>query len=122
VLRRRGQLEEALAELEAALDAAADAPGLLFPRRQALAHRAGTLLQLGRVEDALAAARQAAATPGEDVRSEVLAQRALGSALRASGDEEQALVHLTRALEVSRSTGQRSEVAASERALAGPAG
>ncbi|MGZ6793848.1 MAG: tetratricopeptide repeat protein, partial [Mycobacteriales bacterium] len=41
VLRRRGQLEEALAELEAALDAAADAPGLLFPRRQALAHRAG---------------------------------------------------------------------------------
>jgi class 3 adenylate cyclase/tetratricopeptide (TPR) repeat protein len=118
VLRRRGQLEEAVAELDAALDAAGEAPGLLFPRRQALAHRAGTLLELGRNDDALASARAAVATPAEDVRSQVLALRALGTCLRAGGDEPAAVAALTQALEISRSTGQRSEVAASERALA----
>jgi class 3 adenylate cyclase/tetratricopeptide (TPR) repeat protein len=120
VLRRRGQLEEAVAELDAALDAAGEAPGLLFPRRQALAHRAGTLLELGRNDDALASARAAVATPAEDVRSQVLALRALGTCLRAGGDEPAAVAALTQALQISRSTGQRSEVAASERALAAP--
>jgi class 3 adenylate cyclase/tetratricopeptide (TPR) repeat protein len=120
VLRRRGQLAEALVELDAALEAAGEAPGLLFPRRQALAHRAGTLLELGRVAEAVEAATCAVATPAEDVRSEVLALRALGAALRAAGQEEPAVAALTQALEVARSTGQRSEVAASERALAGP--
>jgi len=91
---------------------------LLFPRRQALAHRAGTLLELGRRDEALAAAREAVATPSEDVRSQVLALRALGSALRACGQAGEAVAALQRALEVARSTGQRSEVAASERALA----
>ena len=119
VLRQRGKLEEALAELDGALSAAEDAPGLLFPRRQALAHRAGTLLEMGRAAEALDAARSAVATSGEDVRSEVLALRALGGCLRATGDEAGAVVVLSRALEVARSTGQRSEVAASERALAG---
>jgi tetratricopeptide (TPR) repeat protein len=119
VLRRRGRLQEALDELDGALQAATDQPGLLFPRRQALAHRAGTLLELGRVEEALASARAAVLTPAEDVRSQVLARRALGSALRAAGDEGGAQVELARALEVARSTGHRSEVAASERALAG---
>ena len=120
VLRRRGQLEEALAELDAALAATGEAPGLLFPRRQALAHRAGTLLELGRVPEALSAARLAVQTPAEDVRAQVMAYRALGSALRASGDEVGAGLALTRALELARSTGQRSEVTASERLLAGP--
>jgi class 3 adenylate cyclase/tetratricopeptide (TPR) repeat protein len=120
VLRRRGQLEEAVAELDAALDAAGEAPGLLFPRRQALAHRAGTLLELGRNDDALASAHAAVATPAEDVRSQVLALRALGTCLRAEGDEPAAVAALTQALQISRSTGQRSEVAASERALAAP--
>ena len=119
VLRRRGQADEALVELDGALSATAEAPGLLFPRRQALAHRAGTLLDLGRAEEALAAARLAVDEPGEDVRSEVLSLRALGSALRACGQEREATAALRRALEVARSTGQRSEVAASERALAG---
>ncbi|MCU1596033.1 MAG: adenylate/guanylate cyclase, partial [Frankiales bacterium] len=117
VLRRRGQLEEALAELDAALAAAADSPGLLFPRRQALAHRAGTLLELGRVEQAVAGAREALASPAEDVRSQVLALRALGSSLRAAGQEAEAVAALTRAVEVARSTGQRSEVQTSERLL-----
>jgi class 3 adenylate cyclase/tetratricopeptide (TPR) repeat protein len=117
VLRRRGQREEAVAELDAALLAAGDGPGLLFPRRQALAHRAGTLLELDRVSEAVASARAAVATPAEDIRSQVLGLRALGSALRAAGDEDGAVAALSEALERSRSTGQRSEVAASERAL-----
>ena len=119
-LRMRGRLEEALAELDAALAVAADVPALLFPRRQALAHRAGTLLELGRVEEALAAARQAADTAAEDVRSRVLALRALGSALRASGDEEGARAAYEEALKEATATGQRSEIAATERLLAGP--
>ena len=116
VLRARGRLEEALKEIDAALEVA-EAPALLFPRRQALAHRAGVLLQLGQVEEALATARQAVATPSEDVRAHVLALRALGSALRAAGDEPAAREAVEQALEVARSTGQRSEVAATERLL-----
>jgi class 3 adenylate cyclase/tetratricopeptide (TPR) repeat protein len=116
-MRIRGQREEALAELDAAL-AVSDQPGLLFPRRQALAHRAGTLLELGRVEEGLAGAREAVATPGEDVRSHVLALRALGSALKAVGDVEGARASYTEALAVATSTGQRSEIAATEGLLA----
>ncbi|MCU1599680.1 MAG: adenylate/guanylate cyclase [Frankiales bacterium] len=119
VLRRRGQLEESVAELDAALDATGDAPGLLFPRRQALAHRAGTLLELGRIDDALRSARAAVDTPAEDVRSQVLGWRALGSCLRAAGSEAEAVEALTRALDLALSTGFRSEVAASQAALAG---
>ena len=118
VLRRRGHLEQALAELDDALRAAT-APALLFPRRQALAHRAGTLLDLGRAPEALAAAREAVATQSEDVRSRVLALRALGAALRANGHAEQGRAALLEALEVARSTGQRSEVATTERLLQG---
>ena len=116
VLRARGQLEEALAHLDAAL-AVTDAQELLFPRRQALAHRAGVLLQLDRVEQALATAREAQSTPTEDVRAQVLALRVLGSALRASGDEPAAVAALEQALAMARSTGQRSEIAATERLL-----
>ncbi len=117
VLRARGRLPEALDTVERALTGA-PTPALLFPRRQALAHRAGILLQLGRTEQALAAAREAVATPAEDVRAQVLAQRALGSALRAVGDEHGARQALTEALRTARSTGQRSEVAATEGLLA----
>ena len=85
VLRARGELDRALFEIDAAL-AQADRPALLFPLRQALAHRAGTLLQLGRVQEALVTARRALEAPGEDVRSEVLALRALAAALHAAGD------------------------------------
>jgi tetratricopeptide (TPR) repeat protein len=119
-MRVRGQREEALAELDAAL-AVSDQPGLLFPRRQALAHRAGTLLELGRIDDGLAAAREAVATPGEDVRSRVLALRALGSALRAAGDEDGAKASYDEALTVATSTGQRSEIAATEALIAAAA-
>ena len=117
VLRARGELEAALATVDAAL-AGSPSPALLFPRRQALAHRAGILLQLGRTAQAVAAAQEAVATPAEDVRARVLALRALGSALRAAGDEAGGRRALQSALELARSTGQRSEVAVSERLLA----
>jgi class 3 adenylate cyclase/tetratricopeptide (TPR) repeat protein len=121
VLRARGELDSALAELDAAL-AQADRPALLFPLRQALAHRAGTLLQLGRAQDGLETARRAVDVPGEDVRSEVLALRALGSALRACGEHAEAGEVVSRALALARATGQRSEVAATERLLAAVGG
>ena len=118
VLRARGETERALVQLEAAL-AVSEVPGLLFPRRQALAHRAGMLVELGRTAEAVVAAREAVALPAEDVRARVLALRALGTALRACGAADEAREAFTEALAVARSTGQRSEVAASERALAG---
>lgn len=85
VLRRQGELDQALIELDTALSAAGSAPALLFPLREALAHRAGVLLELGRVDEALAAARQAVASPAEDVRSGDMAQQALESSLDAAG-------------------------------------
>ncbi|MCW2667239.1 MAG: adenylate/guanylate cyclase with repeat, partial [Frankiales bacterium] len=118
VLRRRGRLEEALSHLDAALDNTS-APALLFPRRQALAHRAGTLLDLGRVEEALATAREAMASSSEDARSRVLALRAYGAALRAAGSGERAVEVLQEALDLARTLGQPSEVVLSERVLAG---
>jgi class 3 adenylate cyclase/tetratricopeptide (TPR) repeat protein len=117
VQRARGELADALTTLDAAL-AATDRPALLFPLRQARAHRAGILLQLGRAEEALATAREAVAVPAEDVRSEVVALRALGAALAACGSQDEARTVVEKALEVARSTGQRSEVAATERLLA----
>jgi class 3 adenylate cyclase/tetratricopeptide (TPR) repeat protein len=117
VLRARGELEPALAQLDEAL-AVEGQPALIFPRRQALAHRAGLLVQLGRAEEGLATAREAVAHPSEDVRSRVLALRALAAALRATGDPAGATAALEEALEVARSTGQRSEVATTERLLA----
>src|SRR3954464_11558551 len=116
-MRVRGRREEALAELDAALSVS-DQPGLLFPRRQALPPRAGTLLELGRVDEGLTAAREAVATPAEDVRSQVLALRALGSALKATGDPAGAKSSYAEALAVATSTGQRSEIAATQALLA----
>ncbi len=115
-LRARGELDQALEALDAAL-AASTQPALLFPRRQALAHRSGVLLALGRVDEAVLAGQEAVAAAGEDVRSQVLALRALGSAVRASGDHEQARELYRQALLVASSTGQRSELAATEHLL-----
>ncbi len=117
VLRRRGRPADALRELDAAL-ATATAPALLFPRRQALAHRAGTLLDLDRPQEALAAAREAVALQSEDVRSAVLALRAYGSALRATGRPDEAVAALREALELARATGQRAEADTTARLLA----
>lgn len=119
VLRRLGRPEEALVELDAALGLAGDAPALLFPVREALADRAQVLLDLDRDDEALSAARAAVAAPAEDVRSQVRSLCALGRALHAGGDLAAAREAVSEALEVARSTDQCSEIAATERLLAG---
>ncbi|MDQ1712161.1 MAG: hypothetical protein QOE45_1611, partial [Frankiaceae bacterium] len=78
--RARGSLDSALVVLGEIAETP-QRPTLLFPMRQALAHYAGTLLDCARPEEALAVARRAVETPAEDVRSRVIALRALGSAL-----------------------------------------
>ncbi|WP_241255972.1 tetratricopeptide repeat protein, partial [Candidatus Protofrankia californiensis] len=55
VARTRGRLQESICLLETAL-AAGEPATLLFPRRQAYAHLAGTLLDAGRPAEALAVA------------------------------------------------------------------
>ena len=111
--------EEALAELDDALQASSE-PALLFPRRQALSHRAGTLLDLGRVDEALAAAREAVATDerGRPVAGAVAAR----PRRRAAGERpapRRAGRRCGRRCEVARSTGQVSEVVPTERLLSG---
>ncbi len=115
-LRLRGELDKALEELDSALAASAE-PALLFPRRQALAHRSGVLLELGLVDDAVAAGQEAVALRSEDVRSQVLALRALGSAVRAAGDRAQASELYRAALLAASATEQRSEIAATQALL-----
>ncbi|HVU75097.1 MAG TPA: AAA family ATPase [Mycobacteriales bacterium] len=117
VVRARGDLDAARAELEACV-ALFDDDTLFFPRRQGLAHLAGVLVELGEGEEALVTAERALAVPAEDVRSQVLALRALGSAKRLLGDLDGARSAYTEALAVATSTEQCSEVAPTERALA----
>jgi class 3 adenylate cyclase/predicted ATPase len=118
VLRARGEVPEALHLLRAATASPAT-PSLLFPRRQALAHLAGALLECGLVEEAHTVALRAVREPAEDVRSRTVSLRVLGAVLISLGDVSGAVVALTTALQAARSTGQRSEIAATERALAG---
>ena len=80
----RGDLPGALARIEAALRRS-DRSSLLFSRRRALALSSGILLELGRTDEALAAAREAVATAAEDVRSHALAAQALDRALLQEG-------------------------------------
>jgi class 3 adenylate cyclase/tetratricopeptide (TPR) repeat protein len=117
VARGRGDLGSALTTL-AAVTASTEAPTWVFPMRQAVAHHAGTLLQAGRVDDAVATARRALTVPAEDVRSRVVALRALGAALAAAGRSDEARARLEEALALSRSTGHRLEEPATEAALA----
>lgn len=114
-LRADGDLPAARALLEQVTREAG--PALLFPRRQAFAHLAGVLVDLGEPAAALAAARSALAVPAEDVRARVVALRALGAALAASGEHDRAVDVLREALEAARATQQRSEVAGTELAL-----
>jgi class 3 adenylate cyclase/tetratricopeptide (TPR) repeat protein len=116
VLRARGDVDTALELLDAA--ESVQEPSLLFPLRQALAHRAGALLEAGRAEEALACAERAAAVDAEDIRSQVVALRVLGAARAACGDPAGAREALESALAVASSTEHVTEVAATERALA----
>lgn len=115
VLRAQRRPAEALALLDEVIDALAG-PTLLFPHRQALAHRAGTLLELGRPAEGLAAARAALETPAEDIRSRVVTLRVLAAALAALGRRAEAAEALGEAWGVAVSTDHAGERAATRRA------
>jgi class 3 adenylate cyclase/tetratricopeptide (TPR) repeat protein len=115
-LRAQGRLDDALtllAEAEALRDGS-----LVFPRRQALAHLAGALAEAGRLTEALATASAALAVPAEDVRSRVVSLRVLAACLAESGDEPAATFALRQARALAGATEMRSELPATERALA----
>jgi len=121
VARARGRTAEALGELRDVADLL-QSQTLLFPRRQALAHLAGVLLESDRPDEALDVARRALAVPAEDVRSRVLALRALGSAYAACGKQTAAIAALREAAAVAASTEQTSERAQTQRVLASVGG
>jgi tetratricopeptide (TPR) repeat protein len=103
----------ALAVLEP-LAVAADAPSVLFPRRQAVASYAAALLAAGRADEAVTWARRAEQVPAEDIRSRVVAARVLARALAATGAVDDARVAATEAVRLAYATQQSSERAASD--------
>jgi class 3 adenylate cyclase/predicted ATPase len=116
VLRARGQIDEALPLLrEVALSR--DETSLLFPRRQALAHLAGALLEAGSLPEAMAAIQDAFTVPAEDVRSRTIALRVLAHCLAAAGDRPAAEQAARQAMALAGSTELASELEASERVL-----
>jgi class 3 adenylate cyclase/tetratricopeptide (TPR) repeat protein len=117
-LRAQGRLAEALGLLDTAVDAALES-SLLFPRRQALAHRAGALLDAGRVPDAVTEIERALAVPAEDVRSQVVALRVLAAVRTRVGDAVGARAALDEALAVALDADQRTEVESTRAALTG---
>jgi class 3 adenylate cyclase/tetratricopeptide (TPR) repeat protein len=110
--RAQGDLAGALPLLAGVVENSGSGPALVFPRRQALAHYATALVEVGRVAEAAAWARKAQDVPAEDVRSRVVALRALATALAASGESAAALEAAERAVHASTATEQVSERAA----------
>ncbi|MFI5955641.1 AAA family ATPase [Cryptosporangium sp. NPDC051539] len=92
----------------------ASGPSLLFPRRQALAHYSGVLLEAGKVEEALEWARRASRVPAEDIRSRILARRVLAVSLGANGSLAEALSAANEAVTLAYGSEQASERAASD--------
>jgi class 3 adenylate cyclase/tetratricopeptide (TPR) repeat protein len=113
VLRARDRLDEARTLLEAA--ARADQPTFLFPRRQAVAHLAGVLLQAGDLDAARVTIERALQIPAEDVRSHVVAGRVLAQVLAAAGDVDGAAVAGAAALTLVEESGLVGELAATRR-------
>ncbi|RQX20505.1 adenylate/guanylate cyclase domain-containing protein [Micromonospora ureilytica] len=94
--------------------AAANAPSLLFSRRQTMAQYAAALLAHGQREQALDWARRAVTAPAEDVRSQVIAASVLAEALAACGRPAEALSCAQEAVRLAYATEQRSERAAAD--------
>ncbi|MFG1840823.1 adenylate/guanylate cyclase domain-containing protein [Micromonospora sp. NPDC049175] len=92
--------------------AAANAPSLLFSRRQTMAQYAAALLAHGQREQALDWARRAVTAPAEDVRSQVIAASVLAEALAACGQPTEARSCADEAVRLAYATEQRSERAA----------
>jgi hypothetical protein len=95
-----------------------DGAAILFPRRQGVALYAAALRCSGNTGEALAHARQAAAMPGEDVRSRVVALRELATTLAATGCRVEAREVAQQAVEAAYATSQASERTASDRLVA----
>jgi class 3 adenylate cyclase/tetratricopeptide (TPR) repeat protein len=112
-----GDTQSALRLLEP-VAAEPDGAALLFPRRQGVALYAAALRCSGDLDEALAQARQAAAMPGEDVRSRVVALRELATTLAATGCVAEAREVAAQAVTVAYATPQASERAASDRLVA----
>ncbi|MBO4207444.1 adenylate/guanylate cyclase domain-containing protein [Micromonospora echinofusca] len=93
---------------------AANAPALLFSRRQTLARYASALLAIGQREQALDWARRAVAAPAEDVRSRVVAAEVLAETLAANGHDDDALAAADEAVRLAYATEQRGERAGAD--------
>ncbi|HVE97701.1 MAG TPA: adenylate/guanylate cyclase domain-containing protein [Mycobacteriales bacterium] len=116
VARARGEIDSALAVL-GEIAGGEGPPTMLSPMRQVVALHAETLLAAGRVEEALVEAARATEIPAEDIRSEVVALRVLGSVLAATGDRVGAEKHLRAAVARAESTEHVAERAAARAAL-----
>lgn len=88
---------------------AANAPSLLFSRRQTMARYAAALLAHGQREQALDWAQRSITAPAEDVRSQVVARLVLAEALDACGRRAEALTNAEEAVRLAYATEQRSE-------------
>jgi Flp pilus assembly protein TadD len=115
-LRAKGDAEAALPLLREAQHVADGS--LAFPRRQALAHLAGVLLDLGQPAEALSVVQDAMRQPAQDLRSRIVTLRVLGSCLAAAGDLPAARYALQQALALSGATEMRAELTSSQKALA----
>ncbi|MFG1675704.1 adenylate/guanylate cyclase domain-containing protein [Micromonospora sp. NPDC049282] len=93
---------------------AADAPSLLFSRRQTMARYAYALLAHGQREQALDWAQRAISAPAEDVRSQVVARLVLAETLDACGRPAEARASAEEAVRLAYATEQRSERAAAD--------
>ncbi|GAA5197045.1 hypothetical protein GCM10023322_67460 [Rugosimonospora acidiphila] len=112
-----GDARAALRQLEP-VASIPDEPALLFSRRQGVAMHAAALRAVGDLPAALRQARRAAGMPGEDIRSRVIALRELAATLAAAGACEEARAVAAEAVDVSHSSSQTGERAASEQLLA----
>jgi tetratricopeptide (TPR) repeat protein len=114
-LRARG---DATAALELLREAQVVSDGsLAFPRRQALAHLAGVLLELGNTDEALDVIHDAMAQPAQDLRSRIVTLRVLGACLAAVDDRPAARFALRQAFALATATELRGELHATEKAL-----
>jgi class 3 adenylate cyclase len=100
ILRARGRPAEAVALLEAA----PGGPARLFEESRAVAELAEALADLGRHEDAAAAARRGIAGAGEDVVGRAWCLRALGRALHLARRDDEAERTLREELDLLRET------------------
>jgi tetratricopeptide (TPR) repeat protein len=114
--RAQGDLATAL-ELLAEVAGRGGTPSLVFPRRQALAHYAGALLEAGRVAEAVEWAVRAQEVPAEDVRSRIVALRVLAAVRAAVGDVPAAQDAALAARELAYATEQVGERAATDGVL-----